>query len=1804
VGAALLALTACPRSQATAVSLVINPDHPRLPAGQSLQYAATAQFSDGTTRVVTNDVAWSVDDAWVATVDPTGAVVALKSGDTVVRARLGDASASRSLTVVPGTIDHLEVSPGAPAVPVGLSLQLQALAITTDGETLDVTRDCLFTVASGGAAVSMSEQTVGLVSGLAVGQASVKVAYQGVTLDFSVAVSDAHVSALVISPYSPGLPLHTQRQLSAIAVLSDGSSLDVTPQVTWRSEAPAIVSFPGGEMLDGVVQGEGVGTALVSARLTGALATTPVTVTNTALVRLEVNPAQASLARGTQLALTALGVFDDGSRLDLTQSATWSSVDQTLATVDRHGVVTGVDQGAALVRATVGTISAQASLTITAATLASLAVTPTQPTVARGTVAALRAIGTFSDGTTQDLTSQVLWASSAPSVALVSNAPGQQGLITGVTPGTASVSARGGTVQGAAKVTVTQAALSSLQVSPPSPTLAQGSSLTLSATALFTDGSQQDVTQQATWLSASPSTASVSTVGLRGRLTGNAEGETTLTVNYQGLSTQQAVIVTRAELTGLSITPVPLQLPQGAQVQLTATGVYSDNSTQDLTDQVVWSVSAAQVASVSNAVATVGQLTALAPGVAKVRATLGALHVDAALTVTPARLLTLDVTPAGATVPAGLTQALTATGHYSDGTTQELTAQVTWSVSSLALATVSNAAGSQGLLTAVAPGDVTVTASLAGISGAAQLTVGAQTLLSITVAPQALTLARGTTAQLTARGTFSTGLTQDLTAQVTWSSSNAALLDVANATGVEGLATALGQGTVTVTARLSGQQAQVQVVVSAATLTGLEISPLGATAPVGVSLPFVATGRYTDGSTQDLTAQATWSCGSPDIASISNAAGSEGRAYALSLGVTTVQAIFGGQVARTSLTVTQAVLASIQVSPASVRIANLTWARFSAVGVWTDGSTQDLTSQVTWAASDASLASLSNVAPSKGRATALAPGSVTVTATRAGVTGSASLVITSATLSQLQLTPPAPSAAAGLTLPLKAQGLFSDGTSQELTDFVSWSSAAPAVASVSSASGSEGLVSAQTSGTAVISATALGVTNQVTFTVNAALLVSLGVTPASATVPAGLTQAFVATGTFTDGTTADVTAQASWATGDMAVAQVSNAAGARGRTTGLSPGTTTVTASLSGQRASASVTVTVAQLVSIDVTPATTTLPQGRTAALTATGTYTDGSTRDLTRAVTWASSDPAVAAVSNASGTAGVAQALTVGSVTVTATQGGSSGQAALTVSPALLISLGVSPVAPSIPSGLTQALSATGLYTDGTTQDLTEACAWSSTAPASASVSTSAGTRGRVSALVPGSATVTCAASGLSASAQVTVTPAALTVLQVTPSAPAVAAGLTQQLVATGVYSDGTTQNLTGSVTWSSSAQAVASVSNASGSRGLVSALATGSATISATQAGVTGSTTVIVTPALLAALQVTPASTSRPKGLTQAFVATGVFTDGSTADLSTQVTWASSDPAKAAVSNAAGSQGLASALGVGSVSVLASLSGITGSTPFTVTPAQLVSVAFTQSALSAPLGTVRTLVLKGLYTDGSLQSLTAQGSYVSLSPAVVSVSNAAGSKGLATMIAGGTAQVHGSYGGFTASITVTVTQAQLASIDVSPGNGSTALGYSRQFIAIGTYTDHTTQVLTDAATWSSSDENVAIISNATGSNGLLSTVAPGALTVTASWNGVTGTTSHTVTAAALVGLEVSPASVSVAASHTAQLVATGTFSDGSTQDVTTQVTWVSDTPAVAQVSNAAGSEGLLTGISSGTATVTASFGANAFDVAVTVP
>jgi hypothetical protein len=241
-------------------------------------------------------------------------------------------------------------------------------------------------------------------------------------------------------------------------------------------------------------------------------------------------------------------------------------------------------------------------------------------------------------------------------------------------------------------------------------------------------------------------------------------------------------------------------------------------------------------------------------------------------------------------------------------------------------------------------------------------------------------------------------------------------------------------------------------------------------------------------------------------------------------------------------------------------------------------------------------------------------------------------------------------------------------------------------------------------------------------TVNVIQLAAISVGPAAPPpqIAAGGTVQLIATGTYSDQSTKDVTCSVSWASANTTVATVT----AGGLVTCVSSASTAqqVVISALGTTATGTVPVTclAPTLTSVVLAPSNPTLAAGSSLQLTATANFSYGSPQNVTGSATWSTSNSSVATVSGGLVTcvAGVNNA-----VMITATSGSGSGSTTVTCQAPALQSISVTPKSSGeigeIPNGGTQQMTATGTYSYGPPRNITSAVTWTSSAPTVATVS-----------------------------------------------------------------------------------------------------------------------------------------------------------------------------------------------------------------------------------------------------------------------------------------------------------------------------------------------------------------------------------------------------------------------------------------------------------------------------------------------------
>jgi uncharacterized protein YjdB len=354
-------------------------------------------------------------------------------------------------------------------------------------------------------------------------------------------------------------------------------------------------------------------------------------------------------------------------------------------------------------------------------------------------------------------------------------------------------------------------------------------------------------------------------------------------------------------------------------------------------------------------------------------------------------------------------------------------------------------------------------------------------------------------------------------------------------------------------------------------------------------------------------------------------------------------------------------------------------------------------------------------------------------------------------------------------------------------------------------------------------------------------------------------------------------------------------------------------------------------------------------------------------------------------------------------------------------------------------------------------------------------------------------------------------------------------------------------------------------------------------------------------LVSIAVTPqGATVAQIGQTTQFMATGTTSDAKAApeNLTSTATWSSSTPSVGTVNSA----GLATATGCGTTTITAQDGAIAGTTTLTVTCTTggggtpvLQSIDLTPSTPTIPqVGQTTQFIALGVYpAPTATVDLTSVATWASSNIAIATVS----SSGLATAVACGTTTITSEYQGVLAqtelTVSCTVTNPILQSINLYPGTPSIPqIGQLTQFIALGVYAPASTNnLLTTVATWASSNTAIATVNSA----GLATAVSCGTTTITAQYQGVIGQTLLTVSctvgqAPVLQSINLYPSSPSIPQiGQVTQFIALGAYAPASSSNVLTSVaTWASSNAAIATVNSA----GLATAVACGTTTITAEY------------
>ena len=1075
-------------------TVTLAPASATLAPKKTVTFKATANDAHGN-EITGATVKWSVANGG-GTITTAGLFAAgTKVGeykDTVV-AEIGGKKAMGTVSIVPGSLDSVKIDPISVTVKVGESAQFTAKALDAHGNELTNAK-LVWSVVAGGGTIDQSGKLTA-VTKPGVHKDTVKVASGGKSATATVEVLAGAAVRLAVDPAKATVIVGGTATFKAVGY--DKYDNPVPRTATWSVTAGGGTIVASGLFTAGTKAGEYKETvkAMVDggAVAGGLEAKATVVVAAGPLAKVIVAPAKAILLKGQSQTFAATGQDRHGNDKPGLKFTWWA--DSKAGTIDQAGKLTaGTTAGdfTGAVKATSGGVSGTADVKIIAGAVATVVVSPASPSL---TVRQVRAFtAKAKDSTGHEISGlSFSWTADAACGKI-----DQNGLFTaGDKPGSFSkcVSATASGKTGTADVTVTVGPLASIAVDPPKATikpggtqqfkakgqdvagnevkgltlvwtLIQGAKGTLSATGLFTAGTKAG--------------SQVDVVEVRSKTSATIVGKASVVVEPGAVET-------------VKLTPDKVSLKVGASQQFKAT--VSDKHGNEVTgSKLVWSLpSGGGTIDATGAFVAGGKI-----GDYSVSVTAGGKIGTAAVKILPGALEKIVVTPGSAKMPIEAGQQFKAEG--TDGSGNVIPGLTfTWAVVGRG-----GTIDQKGLFTAgKVPGVYkdTVQARAGGKTGSATVEVVPGKLTRIAISPVRAVVKPGAVEKFTAKGYDPAGNEIPGLTMVWAVTKGGGRINPSNGEFIAG--TTAGEFTDTIQASYSGVKGFATVVVQSGAIDKIAVVPAVKEVVIGKDATFraVATDKY---GNEVKGAVFKWSVvngGGTINSSGLFSAGTKAGEYAQ-----TVQAAADGKSATATVRILPGAVAKVAINPASVTLQVEEVQKFGASAFDSHNNAVKVTGFV-WSVTGGSCGKVD--AKDGTFSAGTVPGTCQVTATTAGISGAASVVVKPGAVAEVKLTPASAQIPVGGSVTFRGKALDKHGN-EILGQVFTWS----VVNGGGTVDGSGSFTAGKAAGTFTdtVVAGAGGVKGSATVITTPAALEVVTVTPAKATLTKGQTQKFVARG--------------------------------------------------------------------------------------------------------------------------------------------------------------------------------------------------------------------------------------------------------------------------------------------------------------------------------------------------------------------------------------------------------------------------------------------------------------------------------------------------------------------------------------------------------------------------------------------------------------------------------------------------------------------------------------------------------------------
>jgi hypothetical protein len=720
--------------------------------------------------------------------------------------------------------------------------------------------------------------------------------------------------------------------------------------------------------------------------------------------------------------------------------------------------------------------------------------------------------------------------------------------------------------------------------------------------------------------------------------------------SYAGFASAAEAVLSKVVLSSNEVT-----LQQGDTAALTATAVFTDGTTSNVTVGTDWKSDNTEIATVYNGTISgkaEGSVTVVATYKDKVQSV--QVHVTKKVKALTTSVQNLSLRSSG-------TGQIELTATYSDNTTAQVSGDADWSSDNQKVATVVN-----GLVTAQGAG----TANIKAVYGQQTVTIAVQVeqVKRLDASSTEVSLLLKDTEQIKLTATFPDGKVQDVTESAEWSSSNAAVADV-----LKGVITGYSAGKATITGKYGTMSATISVDVDQT--NKLKASESNIFLRLDESKKVQVSAVYPDGTVSDVTDKAQWVSSDEKVATVN-----KGTIMAIGVGSATVTAQYGDKTVSVKTDVETSRYLDLSEDKLSLNVKESKKLKLTATYV--TGTEEDITGKAEWKSSNEDIAFVS-----KGEVTGYKTGEATITASYGGKTVTATVSVNMP--DDLALSSKTATIDINEDYSATLTATYADGRKKDVTQDAEWTSSAEDIASVS-----KGTITGKASGKAVITAAFNG--KKLTINVQVGLVDSLETETRIIALGAQETKQLKVTGVKNGGQKTDVTKDASWSTSNVKVVEVSE-----GLIKANGSGKATVTADYGKQKITFTVEVDVAQKIEADIISLSLKSGDQKTIAIVVEAS--DGKEKDVTVQAEWKSSNYKVATVKK-----GQVTAVSYGKVNIQAKFGGK--VISVPVDVDTLKYLQTDEVTLNLKAGQLAKVTATATYKDESEKDVSKPAVWSS--------------------------------------------------------------------------------------------------------------------------------------------------------------------------------------------------------------------------------------------------------------------------------------------------------------------------------------------------------------------------------------------------------------------------------------------------------------------------------------------------------------